>query len=257
MRVVAEGNQLKVFLNDGLIITASDSRLSQGNLTIGTGPNVAVQFDDFKVTGLNSTAIPAPETASSTVSKPNLLSTPDIPVYDTFDDPQPDLSKWSEPAWGNPIIFRPTQKNGNLILELNINPQGSWRDWAIRDERLISDLAALVSLENTDDGRIGISIRGKSYRYELFINSFDSVTIVNASDSNWKESKIVDLPDGCCNTQYLISAKANGSQISFFLDGKLLVSYPVDSYPDYGGIQILGATHTIAHVDTVWVKFNP
>jgi serine/threonine protein kinase len=54
MRMVANGDKMEVFLNGNLIITASDSRLSTGNLTIGTGPNIAVQFDDIKITELSS-----------------------------------------------------------------------------------------------------------------------------------------------------------------------------------------------------------
>lgn len=54
MRVVAQGKQIQVFLDNDLIITASDSRISKGILTLGAFENRVVQFDDFKVWKLDN-----------------------------------------------------------------------------------------------------------------------------------------------------------------------------------------------------------
>ena len=49
MRVVAQGKQMQMFLDDNLIVSVSDSRITQGVLSIGAFPNKILQFDDFKV----------------------------------------------------------------------------------------------------------------------------------------------------------------------------------------------------------------
>jgi serine/threonine protein kinase len=52
LRLVAQGENIKVFADGKLIITALDSRLKTGEINIGTFPNMVTQFDDIKVSEL-------------------------------------------------------------------------------------------------------------------------------------------------------------------------------------------------------------
>jgi serine/threonine protein kinase len=49
VRIEAQDTQLRVFLDNSLIIETTDSRVSQGDITLGVGPGLQAQFDDIKV----------------------------------------------------------------------------------------------------------------------------------------------------------------------------------------------------------------
>jgi hypothetical protein len=52
IRIVVKGVNIKIYLNDSLIIDANDSRLARGSLLLGIENN-HVQLDDFRVVGLD------------------------------------------------------------------------------------------------------------------------------------------------------------------------------------------------------------
>jgi hypothetical protein len=52
IRLEAQGTQIRVFLDNNLIIDTTDSRLSQGDISLGVGHETYVQFDDIRVIAL-------------------------------------------------------------------------------------------------------------------------------------------------------------------------------------------------------------
>jgi hypothetical protein len=52
IRIEAQKAQIRVFLDNDLIIEITDLRLSQGEMTLGVGPGTFAQFDDIKVIAL-------------------------------------------------------------------------------------------------------------------------------------------------------------------------------------------------------------
>jgi len=180
-----------------------------------------------------------------------IIPTPSIPLYDSFDNAQPDLNKWNAPSWGNPKPYKPVQSGGVLKLDFDTDSSGSWRDWRITPGHRIQEMDALVTLGN---GGIGISLRSGSQRYDLYIyTSGGTVVYDGKSKSDTYPSPI----GGCCKYHHLLGAESDGTKISFFIDGKLLDSYPMSRYPDYAGLQVSGSNHIIASVEDVWVKLTP
>jgi hypothetical protein len=56
VRVEAQGENLRIFINDDLILEASDSRHSAGDVAMGNINETHAQFDDIRVTALGETA---------------------------------------------------------------------------------------------------------------------------------------------------------------------------------------------------------
>lgn len=54
VRIEANQTQIKVFVNDTLLIDTSDTRLQGGNLMLNTDPNTHAQFDDVRVWSLGT-----------------------------------------------------------------------------------------------------------------------------------------------------------------------------------------------------------
>lgn len=52
VRVLAQGENLQVFLNDNLTLNYRDDRIAYGGLQLGVGPNTYAQFDDIRVVAL-------------------------------------------------------------------------------------------------------------------------------------------------------------------------------------------------------------
>jgi serine/threonine protein kinase len=49
VRIQAQDSQLRVFVDNYLVIETTDSRVSQGDITLGVAPGIQAQFDDIKV----------------------------------------------------------------------------------------------------------------------------------------------------------------------------------------------------------------
>jgi hypothetical protein len=52
IRMEAQGTQIRVFLDNNLIIDITDSHVSQGSMTLGVAPGTYAQFDDIRVISL-------------------------------------------------------------------------------------------------------------------------------------------------------------------------------------------------------------
>jgi hypothetical protein len=52
IRIEAQGTRIRVLMDGNPIIEATDSRQSQGDLTIGVGPGTHAQFDDIRVVAM-------------------------------------------------------------------------------------------------------------------------------------------------------------------------------------------------------------
>jgi hypothetical protein len=52
IRLEAQGMQIRVFLDNDLIFDITDSRVSQGDITLGVAPGTYAQFDDIRVIAL-------------------------------------------------------------------------------------------------------------------------------------------------------------------------------------------------------------
>lgn len=52
IRLEAQEMKIRVFLDNNLMIDTTDSRLSQGDITLGAAPGTYAQFDDIRVTAL-------------------------------------------------------------------------------------------------------------------------------------------------------------------------------------------------------------
>jgi len=52
IRLEAQGMKIRVFLDNNLMIDTTDSRLTQGDITLGVAPGTYAQFDDIRVIAL-------------------------------------------------------------------------------------------------------------------------------------------------------------------------------------------------------------
>jgi len=64
VRVEAQGDQIRAFLNGTLIIDITDSQIRQGQIDLVVGPGGHAQFDDIRVTALGEAATPTPSLES-------------------------------------------------------------------------------------------------------------------------------------------------------------------------------------------------
>jgi hypothetical protein len=187
-------------------------------------------------------------TGQTEENQPITQTTPDAPLYDDFESNIINSNKWGEPFWGNPQQYTPVQFQGALKFEVSKD----WFDWAIKQPKSIEEFYTLVTLENAG-GAFGISIGGNPTRYNLMLRGDGQVI-------TWDEKKELDYFDvsgTCCPYTHLLGAKADGERLHFYVDNKEIVSYPLNGYANYGGLQIVGGGQTIALVKDVWVKFTP
>lgn len=49
IKVIVQGSNIQVFINDNLSLNVSDDQIEMGSLQLGVGPNTYAQFDDIKV----------------------------------------------------------------------------------------------------------------------------------------------------------------------------------------------------------------
>ena len=54
VRLEAQGDQIRAFLDDNLIIDIVDSQIQQGQIDLVVGPGGYAQFDDIRVTALEA-----------------------------------------------------------------------------------------------------------------------------------------------------------------------------------------------------------
>jgi len=161
------------------------------------------------------------------------------------------LSKWSEPYWGNPKPFTPIQQNGELVMSLD--EYQSWRDWSLKSNQQISKMYALLSMEPTNNGAVGISLGEGADRHDFMITK--SSVVVNEGGDTWHEIDLISKYGGCCVTRHLIAAEATQQEIKYYLDGKLIQTFKINGYPTYGGLQIAGDYAPVVHIESVWVEF--
>jgi hypothetical protein len=124
----------------------------------------------------------------------------------------------------------------------------------VRPPQSIEEFYALATLDSANDGAFGITLRTmeNGFSYNLMLRK-NHVSI-------WNDPKeLGDVPTSgtCCPYTHLLGAIVDGSQIHFYVDNNLIGSYPFDGYPNYGTLQIVGATRTVASVSDVWIKFRP
>jgi hypothetical protein len=182
------------------------------------------------------------------------ISTPDAPLYDDFENNTINSNKWGQPLWDNPYQkYTPIQSQGALHFELSTNSL-NWFDWAVKQSQSIEEMYALVTLDSANDGAFGISLRmvQTGFSYNLMLKK-NHVSIWNDP----KELGDFQVSGTCCPYTHLLGAITDGSQIHFYVDNKLIGSYPFDGYPDYGTLQIVGATRTVASASDVWIKCRP
>lgn len=180
------------------------------------------------------------------------IITPDAPLYDDFESNTIDSNKWGLPIWDNPQQYTPIQSQGALRFEI----RKDWFDWAVKQPQNIEEMYALVTLDSVNDGALGISLKTVSLPESgyILVLKKDHVSVWNGKDTSELNFPVSGT---CCPYTHLLGATADGKRLYFYVDNKLIGTYPFDGYPDYATLQIAGASRIVASVSDVWIKFRP
>ncbi len=201
VRIEAQGETLRVFVNGELKIERTDSKISAGNIAIGNLGNTHAQFDDIRVT-----------TIESTIDMPSLGTA----LYDEdFEDGKADGLLYIGEEWK--VV---DDEKGNKVYEM-VNGGGigigseTWTDYVLE-----------YRLRILDGDRAGSSVRNtngtQSHSSQILSSTYNSVelAIVPLGDPPQAFSKDFNIQK---NIWYQVRVEAEGESIRVYIDGKLVV----------------------------------
>lgn len=226
MQVIVNGNQIQAFLNDEPIVTATDSRLPQGNLTLGTGANVTVQFDDFKVTELNSAKSSGNQDSPSSAEA--VYKESEVLFSDDFESES--LNKWTvEGFWkitqdetGNSVL----QREGSQYAEAKMNNSQTWKNYVFESRVKVLQISTASYGETFD---LLFRTQG-STRYKW---NFNKEFLNFGREPGWTQLQVssFQLP---VNNWFNIRVEMFDNQLRGFVNGEQFFE-TVDSQPLLGG----------------------
>lgn len=236
IRLEAQGQTIRAFINDKLQAEITDTSFKAGNIVFNLFSDSHVQFDDIRVTALapEPTATPTP-TIQPAFDLPTGVSAPTIPLYDDFKTK--DKSKWitRDPS--------PDIADGKLRLDMSRG-----YDWLTKTSKKIREISALETLE-TSVGSFGLNVLAPT-NYAFFMQQCNTVNVYSVGATLEAQEK---LTEHSCPTTHLIGMQFDGKEIHFMLDGKIFASQPFVGYPT--NVSFGGWPNGIGSIDAVWIDY--
>ena len=185
--------------------------------------------DSLSLTNDSSATIPKGGTPTDThtesspnTTQPALIPTPEIFIYDNFEDGEIDNTKWGLPPWGNPQNYTPAESESSLNFEIG----NDFADWMILDERPIKEAYILISYEPQalTAGAIGFTIGDLDTKRAGLWVADGSQVMVTEDIHNDEAIKLFGIPETCCPSTHLLGVVSDTNQMHFYVDGSLVAS---------------------------------
>jgi photosystem II stability/assembly factor-like uncharacterized protein len=221
IRVEVQGEQIRVYLDDALIIEVNDPQIRKGRLQLFASPSTYAQIDDIRVIG------PGQEVVSDSTSATQARAFAE-PILQAIADRKPDFAddfSTAEKGWvseGDPNLEQIAIENGRLRITVGglrrlthvINP-------AVHFNNFVLMVDAITEIQGTNDSPI-VAWRGGQHTFVLWTSQYSWETRY-CGGTNCDPNYASGLDEGITVGKVMqVMIVARGSAFALYLNGNPL-----------------------------------
>jgi hypothetical protein len=199
------------------------------------------------------TSTPRPK---ATPMPPTPVPTPSIPIYDDFEDGV--IGAWYDPGWApeeQAVSYEVYESDGALHFDIvNDTSIFRWGRFLTGQGRKLREIHMSVTLETASGGQAGLAlyVSSPSHFYDLSVSVKEGI-MLGSSQYPYQTIRYAR----CCPSTHLLGARVDGTQIHFYVDGDLVISFPEAGLLQDPGFAmgVDGRSTLNGYVDDVWIEF--